>query len=106
MISGSDGASVSAIPPSHDRDHAHHEVPAPEPADRPAGPWREHGADDIDDENRAEPAGREIVRRGGEVKADESEGADEIEQHAEADRVSGEQLPVAEVRQHLPAGGE
>ena len=40
------------------------------------------------------------------MKADIGEGADEIEQHAEADRVGREQLAVAEMREHLPAGGE
>ena len=69
MISGSDGASVSAMPAIHIAITPHHETPAPEAADRPAGPRREHGADEIDDEDRAEPAGREIVRR---ARQDES----------------------------------
>ena len=104
MMSGSEGASVKRNAGNPQRDHPHREAPPPEPADRPADPRREHGADEIDDENRAEPAGGEIVGRGGEMKADEGERADEIEQHAEADRVGREQLAVAEMREHLPPG--
>ncbi len=40
------------------------------------------------------------------MKADVGERADEIEQHAEADRVGRDQLTVAEMREHLPPGGE
>ena len=106
MISGSEGASVSAMPTIHSAITAHHEAPPPEAPDRPAGPRREHRAGEIDDEDRAEPAGGKIVGRRGEMEADIGEGADEIEQHAEADRVGREQLAVAEMREHLPAGGE
>src|SRR5690349_5084738 len=40
------------------------------------------------------------------MKADEREGADEIEQHAETDGISSKQLTIAEMSQHLPARGK
>ena len=37
------------------------------------------------------------------MKADVGEGADEVEQHAEADGVGRQQPGIAQMRQHLPA---
>ena len=99
------GASVSRAPPAHSRDHADDERPAAEARDRPAGQRRDHRADQVGHEDRAEQGRGKAVGRRGEVEAHIGEHRDEVEQGAEADRVGRDELRVFEMPQHLPHRG-
>ena len=78
-----------------------HEMAAAEARNDVAGPRRQRRAQEVDDEDDAERGGRQVVRRRGQAKADESEGGEKVEQHAEADRVGRDQLRVFEMPHHL-----
>jgi hypothetical protein len=81
----------AACPPGNDRKDA---APAPEPRHHPTGHRRDHGTGEIGHKNQAEQRRGEMIGRPGEMKTYVREHSDKIEQHAEADAVSGEQLRI------------
>ena len=86
-----------------DRHQCEDETAPAEPRHRPSRHWRTQDAGEVGDEQQPELGRREIVGRGREMEAHIGEDRDEIEQHAEADRVDRDQLRVPDVAQHLPA---
>ena len=106
MITATGGGEEKAEARGPDRHEAEHEPAPAELRHRPSRRRRGGGAGEIGHEQEPEHRRGEVIRRCGEVEAHIGEDGDEVEQHAEPDRIDREQPRIGEVAQHLLPRGE